>query len=235
MSSYNNEILWNRIGRLKEYDRNMAEVYGGLRKIFEQEYAGVKANVQSLKTQVELITKLSQDIRQKPFFMMINDTLQMVKETANKKIAMLSEQMKHMGAKVINPLGELLNENERHLAALSQADKNLAFMQEYRKGIDAKFAKLAGTTSQYELLYEDEQIRQQLKNFEVKVTEANNAKLQKQTEKIKEDERAYLFQLENYNTHMPKLLTENVSLTNEGRDYQRPNEIFRQTGREVQT
>ena len=228
----NHEILWNRTDKIRSFSMGMADVYLSIRKSLDAEYQAKKTYAASLKVVSDNLTKLSAEVKSKPFCMMINDSLQLMKDSLNKKIAMLSEQMKHMGAKVINPLGEVLAENEKVFVALSQADKNLAFMQEYRKELDSKFYKLCLSSQTYDMIFEDEQIKQQLKNFETKSTLANS-KLLKGFEKISEDERAYLFQLENYNTHMPKLLTENVEASNEGRDNQRGDQAADEAGRSV--
>ena len=108
------------------------------------------------------------------------------------------------------PITKLINRNEETLTNLTQAERNLGQLSELTRQIDEKYIRFGKISQQFDLIFEEEQIKQQVKESGKKVSKSTNSKMTKTREKVKEEESAYKFSVDQYNLHSGKLLQANV-------------------------
>lgn len=210
MRTHNQEILWNRIDKIRSFDKSMVDVYSGIRRVVELEVQGQKTYIQNMKTEVDLIGKLSGELKVRPYFVMVNDSLDTLKEIINRRINRQKSELDLLLEKVFNPLTTLLGRNEEILNGLKSAEKNLEQLFQYGRTVEDSFVKFYRANQTYDSIFEDEQVKQQLKNNNTKLSKSDNSKLLSAYEKIKEEEKLYKFQIETYNRHVPSLMNSNV-------------------------
>lgn len=61
------------------------------------------------------------------------------------------------------PITKLINRNEETLLNLIQAERNLNQLSDLNKQIDDKYIKFCKISQQYDLIFEEEQIKQHVK------------------------------------------------------------------------
>jgi hypothetical protein len=210
MIGLNREILWNKFDALRQYDRMMIEVYTAVKKIVDADAMAQKNYLASLKSQVDMYTKLSSDLKTKPYFRMISDSISILKDITLRKIDRQRQEFEKLAQQVFEPFTKLLNKHDDILQQIATGERNLAAIIEYRRSTDEKFSKYSRSCSEYDLLFEEELIKQQLKSSSAKVHITGNSKMNKLHEKIEEEKKAYKFQIETYNRHVPSLFNTNV-------------------------
>src|SRR3990167_4471394 len=212
MKSVNRELLWNRIDKLKVFDKQMVEVYTAVKRIVELEVQGQRSYINSMKQQLDLISRLNTDLASRNHFWMMRDSFDLFTRIIQKRMEKQKAEMDSVINKVFNPFSQILNQNEEIVQILNQSEKNLVSIMDLGNALDDKYAKLSKASNAYDVQYEEEQIRHQLKNLSTKMSKSSNPKLMKCLEKIKEEDKNYRFQLDNYDMSMPALLNTNVDL-----------------------
>jgi hypothetical protein len=135
-----------------------------------------------------------------------------LKDIASKKIEKQRQEFEKLAQQVYDPFTKLLGKHDDIFQQIATGERNLAAIIDHRKSTDEKYSRYSRSCSEYDLLYEDELIKQQLKNSSGKAHVAGNSKMNKLNEKIEEDKKAYKFQIETYNRHVPSLFNTNVRL-----------------------
>jgi hypothetical protein len=190
----------------------MVEVYSAVKKIIDADAVAQKNYLSALRSQVDMYNKLSSDLKTRPNFRMISDSINILKDIASKKIEKQRQEFEKLAQQVYEPFTKLLGKHDDIFQQIATGERNLAAIIDHRKSTDEKYSRYSRSCSEYDLLYEDELIKQQLKNSSGKAHVAGNSKMNKLNEKIEEDKKAYKFQIETYNRHVPSLFNTNVRL-----------------------
>lgn len=211
MRSVNLEILWNKWDKLRTYEKALVEVYSSVRRVIDVEAAAVKTLLAAYKHQQELSTKLANELKLKPHFRMVADSLEILKDISKHKANKIKEEHEMLLEKVLTPLANRLVVNEENLAMIAQGEKNYHAFMELQKQVSEKFNKMYYAGQQYDFIFEDELIKQQLKYPGFKMTpKTASTKSAKAYEKLKEEEKQYKFAVENYNRHTSSFMNQNV-------------------------
>lgn len=210
MKSVNRELLWNRIDKLKLFDKQMIEVYGSVKRIVELEVQGQRNYINSMKQQMDLISRLNAELATRNNFWMMRDSFDLFTKIIQKRMERQKAEMDSIVTQIYNPFTQILNQNDEIVQILNQSEKNLVSIMELGRGLEDKYSKLAKASTAYDAQYEEEQIKHQMKGTPTKMSKSSNPKLTKCLEKIKEEDKAYRFQLDQYNLAMPAYLNANV-------------------------
>ena len=176
----------------------------------ETESTAVKNLMNAYKQQTDMIAKLTSDLKQKPYFRVVADSLEILKDIGTRKAAKLKDEHDFLLEKIVNPLANRLLANEDNLSKIALGEKNFHSWIELSKAVNEKFNKMYTAGQQYDLVFEDEQVKQQLKTPTFKISKISSSKAQKSYDKLKEEEKLYKFAIENYNRHTSTLMNENV-------------------------
>lgn len=218
MRSVNLDLLWNRWDKLRNYDRVLIEVYSTVKRVVESEVQARKSYMQSFKSQIDVISKLSNDLKSKSQFLIFQDSLNILKDLKARQVAKVKKELDELLENVSNPLNSKLAANEEILGLINQGEKNFMSWAQLSKSVSESFNKFYNAGQQYDLIFEDEQIKQQVKYHSFKLYRPNSTKAVKAYEKMKEDEKNYKFAIENYNRHTSTYMNSNVHFIKEGRE-----------------
>jgi hypothetical protein len=218
MRSVNLEILWNRWDKLRAYDKVLVEVYSSVRRVIDAEATAMKALLSAYKLQADSIAKLSHDLKQKPFFRIVADSLDILKEISHRKAAKVKEDLDTLLEKVVTPLNSRLLANEESVAVIAQGEKNYQQWIELNRSVAEKWKKVFESGAKYDLVFETEHIKQQVKTPGIAPSKNSSSSVIKAYDKLREEDRNYRFAVETYNRHTPTLMNENVALTDAGRN-----------------
>jgi len=210
MIGLNREILWNKFDALRQYDRTMIEVYTAVKRIIEADAMAQKQYLTSLRSQVDMYNKLSTDLKTKPYFRMISDSVIILKDITSRKIERQRLEVEKLTQQVYEPFNKLISRHEDILQQIATGERNLSAIIDHRRSTDEKFSKYSRSCAEYDSLFEEELIKQQTKTSSAKVHVTGNSKMNKLHEKIEEEKKAYRFQTETYNRHVPSLFNNNV-------------------------
>ena len=142
---------------------------------------------------------------------MVADSLEILKDISKHKAAKIKEEHELLLEKVLTPLANRLVINEENLAMIAQGEKNYQHFGELQRTVNERFNKMYIAGQQYDFIFEDELVKQQLKYPGFKLTsKTTSTKAAKAYEKLKEEEKQYKFAVENYNRHTSSLMSENV-------------------------
>jgi hypothetical protein len=211
MKSLNvHETLWNRFDKIRIYDKSMIEVYQAVRRIVELEVQGCRSYMSNLRNQIDLMDKLAVELKKRPYFMMISDSFNILKDLLNRRFNKQKEELDRYTDQVFNPLATLTMKNEEILQLITISEKNLANIMELGRATDEKYQKYCKVSQEADFIFEEEQIKDQVKTLSFKFNKKSSSKLLKAHEKIKEEEKQYRSKIEIYNRNAPALLNENV-------------------------
>jgi hypothetical protein len=221
------EVLWNKLDKIRIYDKSMIEVYSGVRRIVELEVSGSKTYLQNLKAQIDLMDRLETELKKRSYFLMISDSFKILKDLLNRRLNKQKDELDKFAEQIFNPLTILTSKNDEILQLLSVADKNLASLMELGRGIEDKYHKYCKANLECDMMFEEEQIKDQVKTLSFKFNKKSSSKLQKAYEKAREEEKQYKSRVDAYNRNAPALLNENVRMrVDPGRYYRQNHEIF---------
>lgn len=211
LGSLTHELLWNKIDKIRNYDKSLIEVYSAIKKILDLEVIGRKGLLQNMRTEIDLLNKLGTDLKQRPYYMMICDSFPIIKEVLTRRINAQQTELDNLVSTVYDPLWKLITRNDEILQTLTAAERNLASLADLSKSVDERFMKFCKASQTLDLVYEDEQIKLQVKESGKK-SGKSTSKIDKPRDKAREEEGAYKYQVEQYNLHAGKLLNTNVSI-----------------------
>jgi hypothetical protein len=213
MKSLPSENLWNRIDRLKNYQKSVHEVYNGaIRKIVEIELIMQKSYYSGLKNQLDVINKAIPELKAKNHFVMITDSLALLKDTISRKLDSAKETTEKYQQIIVDPIMNLLNKNEEIQAMISNAERNQGLLYENMKILDEKYQKFSKASQIYDAIFEEEQIKQQLKNSSQRMNKVSSTKMSKAYEKMNEEHKQYKMQVQVYNRAIAPIISTNVIL-----------------------
>ncbi len=211
IGSLSHELLWNKIDKIRNYDKSMIEVYSAIKRIMELEVNGRRGMIQNMRSEIELLGRLGAELKQRPYYMMINDSFSIIKEVLSRRINAQQIELDQLVSCAYDPLLKLISRNDEILQTLNAADKNLSSLSDLKQSVEDRYVKFCKSSQTLDLVYEDEQIKQQVKESGKK-SGKSTSKIDKPRDKAREDEGAYKYQVEQYNLHAGKLLNTNVKV-----------------------
>lgn len=211
MNSLHREILWNKFDSLRQYNKSMHEVYSSVKKILDVEITAKKAYTTSFKTQIEMYAKLSSDLKTKPYFMMVSDSINLLKDTLSRKYEKEKLEYENLQTQVYEKYSKTISRHEEVSQKINLGERNLFTILDHRRNTEERFNKFCRTSSEFDLIFEEELIKQQVKTSSAKISLSLNSKMVKLKDKIEEERKAYRFQIETYNRHVPSLFNQNVT------------------------
>lgn len=210
MRSVNIDLLWNKWDKIRAYDRVLIEAYSTVKRVMENEVQARKNYALAIKIQIDTISKLSSDLKSKPHFQIFQDSLNILKDLKTRQIDRFRKETDDMMDMVYKPLNEKLTTNEEVLGLISQGEKSFFSWATLSKTVSESYNKFYNSGQQYDLVFEDEQVKQQVKNHTFKLFRPKSTKAIKIYEKMKEEERNYKSAVENYNRHTSSYMNDNV-------------------------
>lgn len=213
MRSVNLDLLWDKWDRLRSYDRSLVDVYAAVKRVIELDVQARKSYALAFKSQADMLAKLSADLKAKPNFLIFQDSLSILTELKNKQMERFKIETDDLVENVYNPLNAKLTANEEILSKINQGDKNFLAWVSLSKTVSDTYSKFYSSGQQYDLIYEDEQVKQQVKNRSFSLSRLTSSKAIKSYEKMKDEEKSYRCAVENYNKHTSTCMNENVRLS----------------------
>lgn len=213
MRSVNLDLLWDKWDRLRSYDRSLVDVYAAVKRVIEIDVQARKSYALAFKSQADMLAKLSVDLKAKPNFLIFQDSLSILAELKNKQMERFKIETDDLVENVYNPLNAKLTANEEILSKINQGDKNFLAWVSLSKTVSDTYSKFYSSGQQYDLIYEDEQVKQQVKNKSFSLSRLTSSKAIKSYEKMKDEEKSYSYAVENYNKHTSTCMNENVRLS----------------------